>query len=98
MTNQPEAITAAVSDRICKHMNKDHADAVLYYAQVYGNLPNAIAATMASIDSLGMQLTVQTSDAEQVIRIGFDHELTSAQDAHHTLVAMLRQSQPSASD
>jgi putative heme iron utilization protein len=45
-----EAITPAVSDRICKHMNDDHADAVLVYAQVFGKTQAATAARMESID------------------------------------------------
>ncbi|MEY2833004.1 MAG: hypothetical protein RLZZ574_2263, partial [Cyanobacteriota bacterium] len=31
-----EAITPAISDRICQHMNQDHAAAIALYAQVYG--------------------------------------------------------------
>jgi len=91
MAEQLDIITAAVSDRICKHMNKDHAEAVLFYAHVYGGLPEATAAEMVSIDPHGMELTTQTSDTTKAIRIVFDHELSSAQDAHHTLVDMLKQ-------
>ena len=29
-----DPLTPAVSDRICKHMNDDHAEAVLAYAQI----------------------------------------------------------------
>jgi putative heme iron utilization protein len=72
-------------------MNHDHADAVLLYAKVYGNLPEAIAAEMVSIDPHGMELTTQTPSTTESIRITFDHELVSAQDAHHTLVDMLKQ-------
>jgi putative heme iron utilization protein len=91
MAEQLEAITASVSDRICKHMNDDHADAVLLYAQVYGNLPEATAATMLAIDSQGMDLKAQTPSSVESVRVTFDHDLASAQDAHHTLVAMLKQ-------
>ena len=33
-----EEFSTQVSDRICKHMNEDHADAVVLYAKAYGNL------------------------------------------------------------
>ena len=85
-----EAITAAVSDRICKHMNKDHSDAVLVYAQRFGGLSEATAATMAAIDPEGMDLVAQVEGSEQPVRVKFEHPLADAADAHHTLVAMLR--------
>ena len=31
-------LTPSVSDRICRHMNDDHAEAVLAYARHYGGL------------------------------------------------------------
>ena len=36
-----DPLTPAVSDRICKHMNDDHAAAVLAYARHYGGLSGA---------------------------------------------------------
>ena len=86
-----EPITAAVSDRICKHMNKDHADAVLMYAQVYGKAESAVAATMESIDAEGMNLTANVDGAATPLRVPFDHKLENAKEAHHVLVEMLKQ-------
>lgn len=85
-----EAITAAVSDRICKHMNKDHGDAVLTYAQVYGQQATATAATMDAIDAKGMDLTAQVDGATVPVRVAFDHPLADAKEAHHVLVDMLK--------
>jgi putative heme iron utilization protein len=87
----PEPITSAVSDRICKHMNDDHTDAVLLYATAYGNQEKATAATMDSIDPEGMNLSVTVEGEVKPVRVSFDHTLTGAEDAHHTLVAMLKQ-------
>lgn len=86
-----EPITPTVSDRICKHMNDDHAAAVLLYATAYGNQPAATAAVMESIDPDGMTLTVTVDGAQTAVRVPFDHTLEGAEDAHHTLVAMLKQ-------
>lgn len=86
-----EPITPAVSDRICKHMNDDHAEAVLLYAHAYGNQPQATTAVMRAIDPEGMDLTVTVDDQSQSLRVSFDHTLTGAEDAHHTLVEMLKQ-------
>jgi putative heme iron utilization protein len=90
MSDKSEIITTQVSDRICKHMNKDHAEAVLTYAQRYGEQPAAEAAILTAIDSQGMDLQAEIQGETRPIRIIFDHELKDAADAHHTLVAMLR--------
>ncbi|KKI99292.1 DUF2470 domain-containing protein [Prochlorothrix hollandica] len=88
MTN---SFPPAVSDRICRHMNQDHSDAVARYAQTFGQIPDATAATMLSIDADGMNLQVQVGEVSQPLRIPFDHTLVDAKDAHQTLVAMLQQ-------
>jgi putative heme iron utilization protein len=90
MSEQSEKITSQVSDRICKHMNKDHAEAVLTYAKRYGQQDSATAATLTAIDSTGMNLQAEVNGEMLPLRISFDHELQDAADAHHTLVAMLK--------
>ena len=85
-----EKITPQVSDRICKHMNRDHAEAVLTYAQRYGSQAEATAATLTAIDDTGMNLQANVAGETVPVRVAFDHELKDAADAHHTLVAMLR--------
>ncbi|RMF26674.1 MAG: DUF2470 domain-containing protein [Cyanobacteria bacterium J083] len=85
-----EAITPAISDRICKHMNKDHPEAIITYAQVYGNIPQPESATMLSIDAKGMDIAVQVAGETLPVRVNFDHTLKDAKDAHTTLVEMLK--------
>ncbi len=86
-----DPITPAISDRICAHMNDDHADAIVLYAKVYGNTPEATAATMQSIDPEGMNLLAQVHGTATPLRIAFDHTLQDSEDAHQTLIAMVRQ-------
>jgi putative heme iron utilization protein len=86
-----ESITPEISDRICQHMNEDHADAVLLYAQVFGNAANVTQAQMLSIDSSGMDLNVHPAKDDQPLRVTFDHPLKDAEDAHQTLIAMVKQ-------
>ncbi|WP_421657584.1 DUF2470 domain-containing protein [Leptothermofonsia sp. ETS-13] len=85
-----ESITPEVSDRICRHMNDDHADAVLLYAKTFANAGEATAAKMLSIDALGMDLLTQVNGTETSVRIEFDHPLQGAEDAHHTLIDMVK--------
>lgn len=85
-----EAITPAISDRICKHMNEDHADAIALYAKAFGNKPQTETATMDSIDPQGMNISAQIAGETVPVRVEFDHPLKDAEDAHHTLVAMIK--------
>ena len=90
-----DPLTPVVSDRICKHMNDDHAEAVLLYAKAYGAATDAIAAQMVSIDAEGMILQVQGTPEPQ-LRISFDHPLQDSEDAHQTLIAMVKQARTAA--
>ncbi|MBX2864063.1 MAG: DUF2470 domain-containing protein [Leptolyngbyaceae cyanobacterium MAG.088] len=89
-----DTITPPVSDRICKHMNDDHADAVLLYAQKFGNATAATAAIMKAIDTTGMDLDATVEGQTTPVRISFERPLADAKDAHHVLVEMLKQVKP----
>jgi putative heme iron utilization protein len=91
-----DPITPEVSQRICTHMNDDHAEAVLMYAKVYGQAENATAATLKSIDPQGMDLDVMLGDEATTIRVPFERSLTDSEDAHQVLIAMVRQARTKA--
>ena len=82
-----KSLSAEDSKRICKHMNEDHAEAVVAYARHYGNRSKASKAKMLEISSESMKLEVDG----QLMEIPFDHKLNDSEDAHRTLVSMLRQ-------
>lgn len=86
-----DPITPEISDRICAHMNDDHADAVALYARVFGQTPDAQAARLVSIDPEGMTLAAQCGDESKSVRVPFDHTLADSEDAHQTLIAMVKQ-------
>ena len=81
-----DPLTPAVSDRICKHMNDDHAEAVLAYARHYGGVEAPQQARMVAVRPDAMELDVDG----QRVDVAFDHPLSDSEDAHRTLVAMLR--------
>lgn len=81
-----DPLTPDVSDRICQHMNDDHADAVLAYARHYGGVASQKLARMLAVTPAAMQLEVDG----QPLEVRFDHTLSDSEDAHRTLVAMLR--------
>lgn len=86
-----DPITQAISDRICQHMNEDHADAVLIYAKIYGKSIAARTAVMKSIDPQGMDLIAQVNGESVSLRIPFDRELQDSEDAHQTLISMVKE-------
>jgi putative heme iron utilization protein len=91
-----DPITPEISDRICKHMNDDHASAVLVYAQVYGQVAAAETAQMVSIDPRGMELSAVVGGQSQPVKIAFDRELTDSEDAHQMLITMVREARSKA--
>jgi putative heme iron utilization protein len=92
-----DPLSPAVSDRICKHMNEDHADAIALYARVFGQSPQVSSARMLAIDPEGMDLEAQVEDQQVRLRISFDHPLQDSEDAHHTLIEMVKQARQVAS-
>jgi putative heme iron utilization protein len=85
------SFSAEVSQRICQHMNDDHGDAVVLYAKAFGGVTQATSAEMLSIDADGMNLQAQANGAEIPLRIQFEPALQDAEDAHHRLIAMIKQ-------
>jgi putative heme iron utilization protein len=81
-----DPLTSAVSERICKHMNDDHSEAVLAYARHYGGVEAPQQARMVAVRPEAMELEVDG----QRLDVAFDHTLSDSEDAHRTLVAMLR--------
>lgn len=81
-----DPLTTEVSDRICRHMNDDHADAVIAYARHYGGVVSPQTARMIAVKPDAMELEVDGATVE----ISFDHRLTDSEDAHRTLVTMLK--------
>lgn len=86
-----DPITPQVSQRICKHMNEDHGDAIALYARVFGNVADVSVAEMVEIDPTGMDLIAQVNGTAIPVRIPFDHTLQDSEDAHHTLIEMVKQ-------
>ena len=74
--------------RMVSHMNDDHADSVLAYAQHFGQCRDATAATLIDVTVDAMTLKVVALNAEKEINIPFEHPLKSGHDAHMTMVKM----------
>jgi putative heme iron utilization protein len=70
------------------HMNEDHADSVLAYAQHFGNCPGASEARLLDVTPTEMQIKVRLAAGSKTVVIAFDHRLESSHDAHMTIIKM----------
>lgn len=97
-SNGHAAVPAAVSlseadvDRIISHMNEDHLDSVLLYARHFARRHDARSAILKSIDARAMSILL---NSDEEITIPFKTPLTSAHDAHMTLVSMSKEARVS---
>lgn len=86
-TARPDPLADAAPG-IIEHMNRDHADALVLYARVLGQLP-AEAAEMVAVDRLGFKLRVRAADGLHARRIGFPRKVASAEQCRVVLIEML---------
>ena len=84
MSSDP--LTSEVSMRICNHMNTDHADAVLAFAEHYGALKGASSASMLAISTKHM---IIEADGSQ-LTISLPHQISNSEEAHRTIIEMLK--------
>ena len=75
-------------ERICDHMNAEHADDLLRFAAVFADRPEATSARMTGIDSEGLDLEVLEAGTVVSVRIDFETPLRTSEDARSTLVDM----------
>lgn len=74
---------------IIKHMNEDHAAALVLLASEYTGV-EADEALMTSVDRLGFQVRIKSGEDVMSRRIGFSREARSPEDARKVLVEMVK--------
>ena len=79
-------ISSKISERVCKHMNKDHIEAVHKYLKYYGKISEFKEAYLEEISSEYMKIKY---DGKSAI-INFKNEI-SEDKIHETLVSMIRE-------
>ncbi len=75
---------------ILKHMNGDHADAVLAYARALAGIARASGAVMTAVDRYGFEVAATTPDGPRAARLEFDTPVATADDVRRVLVAMVK--------
>lgn len=70
------------------HMNEEHEEDLLLFAQVYAGAAGATAAEMTAIDAEGITLQAETGNGAKELRVEFEEPLHTPEDAHRALVDM----------
>ena len=86
---EPDPLAAAAGG-ILKHMNDDHADAVLAYAKVLADLPDASRATMTAVDRYGFDIAVLTPEGPRAARLAFDAPVSTNDEVRQAMVALVK--------
>jgi heme iron utilization protein len=82
---EPDLLATSVPG-IVEHMNTDHAQNLLEYAQGLLGLTWATKARMILMDRYGFDLSVSSPDKTEVVRYAFEQPLANASAARKTLV------------
>lgn len=78
-----------VESGIVRHMNADHADALVTYCRHYAGIA-ADAATLTSVDRMGFRMRVRTGERLHGVRLNFPSEVRTADEARKAFIALLR--------
>ena len=92
---QPDPL-ADTAQEIIRHMNADHAAAVLEIVNHFAG-ESATEAAMTAVDRLGFQVRLKTGDRIHGRRVAFPREVRSKDDARKVLVEMVKQTRLPAS-
>lgn len=81
---------AADAEGIVRHMNEDHADALVLYARAFTRAEAAEEVVMTAVDRYGFELSVTTPSGRRPARIAFGSDVTTPVEARKALIAMLK--------
>ncbi len=81
---------ADTAPEILKHMNADHADALLHMGRAFGGV-DAEQAIMTSVDRLGFHLRLRKGERVRGVRIPFTREVRTPQETRTVLVEMVQE-------
>ena len=88
MSNSAAVLSTEDVDRVVTHMNEEHTEDLIHYAQAYADVGEVTSARMTSIDAEGLDLAVEGSRGTTPVCIDFDASLTTADKARAALVEL----------
>jgi putative heme iron utilization protein len=84
----PDPLAESVAG-ILRHMNQDHAEALLLVARAAGE-SDAEVANMTALDRLGFHVRLRSGERVYGARIGFPHEVRTAAEVRTVLIEMVQ--------
>ena len=90
-TEKEEALDEERIAHMIEHMNEDHADSVLAYAQHFGDRREASTAELLNLNNKEMQIRIETQSGAEDLSIPFSHTLKNGHDAHMTMIKMSKE-------
>lgn len=85
---EPDPLRAH-QNSIVEHMNTDHGEAMVAYARVFGDVPDATAARMLGCDRYGFEMLVEHPGGKQGVRLGFDEKVDTPDAVRKAMVRMV---------
>jgi putative heme iron utilization protein len=79
-----------VAGDVLRHMNDDHADAVLAYARALAGINDAASATLTAVDRYGFEIAALTPNGPRASRVAFDEPVATADEVRRAMVALAK--------
>jgi heme iron utilization protein len=92
--SQPDPLADSMAG-IIQHMNADHKDALVLLARQFAHI-DSTEATMTTVDRLGFQVRLRTSDGMRGARIAFLRAVSNPAETRKVLVEMVQQARSQA--
>ena len=86
--SQPDPLADSMAE-IIQHMNADHKDALVLLARQFAHV-DSTDATMTTVDRLGFQVRLRTTDGMRGARIAFLREVSNPAETRGVLVEMVK--------
>jgi len=71
-------------------MNDDHSDALILYCKTMSKATDTSEAVMTGIDRYGFEISANTNLGQRPIRLAFDNEVSTPDEARKELVMMVK--------
>tara|TARA_B100000214_G_C23974182_1_gene631833 strand:+ start:539 stop:1363 length:825 start_codon:yes stop_codon:yes gene_type:complete len=93
----PDPLAPHAND-IIAHMNEDHEDAMIICCKELSKATDTSEAVMTGIDRYGFEMSAMTEQGPRPIRLAFENEATTPDEARIEIVALVKQARKSQSE
>lgn len=82
---------APAAPGIIRHLNNDHVEALVVYAQAFGGAPDATFASAVGADRYGFDLLADTPQGRRALRVDFSEPVRDPDEVREASIALLRE-------